>query len=133
MAENVVVKEQLTEAMIDAGAELTRALVDLQMPISAALWLFTVDDDWQLVFASPDVADKCPLAVHRQINVARDRLGQKVAAIPLLGVRVLEGDAALVRQLRTAVPADAGIRRIRFTKRVADGRYIEDALIYRVM
>lgn len=40
MAENYVVKEQLTADMIEAGAELTKALDDAGLPVAAAFWLF---------------------------------------------------------------------------------------------
>lgn len=134
MAENIVVKEPLTADMIDAGEELIRKLDDLGVPTTAALWLFDpeVNDDWRLLFASPDVGSKGPLHVYRQIQVALEQLGAKATGVPFLAIGLLDGNADLVRRLRGAVRTGAGVNRIRFSKRVADGHYIEDALIYRV-
>ena len=134
MAENMVVKEPLTADMIDAGEELIRKLDDLRVPTTAALWLFDpeVNDDWRLLFASPDVGEKGPLAVYRQIQLALEQVGDKAAAIPFVAIGLLDADAELVRRLRTAVRTGDDISRIRFRKRIADGHYIEDALIYRV-
>lgn len=103
------------------------------MPTTAALWLFTLEDnEWRLLFASPDVDSKGPLHVYRQIQVALDQLGDTATAIPFLAISLLDGNAELVRRLRTAVRTGAEISRIRFSKNIADGHYIEDALIYRV-
>lgn len=134
MAENLVVKEQLTADMIDAGEALTRKLDHLRVPITAAFWLFDpeIHDDWRLLFASPDVDEKGRQHVYRQIYRALEQLGDNAAVIPLFGIRLLDGSEKLVRQLQTAVRTGAGISRIRFRKNVADGHYIEDALIYRV-
>lgn len=134
MAENMVVKEPLTADMVDAGEELTRKLDDLRVPTTAALWLFDpeINDDWRLLFASPDVDEKGRRHVYGQIYLALEQLGDKAAAIPFLAIGLLEADAELVRRLRTAVRTGEDISRIRFRKRVADGHYIEDALIYRV-
>ena len=130
----MVVKEPLTADMIDAGEELIRKLDDLGVPTTAALWLFDpeVNDDWRLLFASPDVGSKGPLHVYRQIQVALEQLGAKATGVPFLAIGLLDGNDDLVRRLRTAVQTGADVKRIRFSKRVAEGHYIEDALIYRV-
>ena len=43
MAENTVVKGQLTQGMIDAGAELTAQLDKMGLPIAAAMWFRAAD------------------------------------------------------------------------------------------
>ena len=75
MAENAVVKDRLTDAMVEAGADLTRKL---------------------------------------------DEIG------------LLDQNAELVKLLRIAIHTGPGIGRIRFSKNVINGHFIEDALIYRV-
>ena len=53
MAENAVVKEQLTDAMIEAGAELTSKLDEIGLSVTAAFWLLIPDlNEWRLLFAS---------------------------------------------------------------------------------
>lgn len=56
-----MVKEQLTPAMVDAGADLTAKLDELGVPVTSALWLFVSDiNEWRLLFASPEVSEKGP-------------------------------------------------------------------------
>lgn len=132
MAENGVVKEQLTPEMIDAGAALTQSLDHLGLPVQAAFWLFDAEiNEWRLVIASSDAATKGPRAVYRSIREAIDQLGASVNAVPFSAIRVVEPGSELVRLLGSAVRTGSGIGRIRFQKNVINGHFIDDALIYR--
>jgi hypothetical protein len=72
VAEGTVVKEQLTGAMIDAGAELTKKLDESGLPVTAALWLFVSDlNEWRLLFASPEVGTKGPRDVYERTTGLR--------------------------------------------------------------
>ncbi len=44
----------------------------------------------------------------------------------------MDADADLVRLLRVALKTGGGLSRIRFSKNVINGHFIDDALIYRV-
>lgn len=133
MAENTVVKEQLTDAMIQAGAELTRKLDEIGLPIVAALWLFDTEvNEWRLLFASPAVSTQGPLQVYERIQHALQQLGDKAAAAPLSVIGLLDEHAELVKRLRNTMTTGPGIGRRRFSKNVLNGHFIEDALIYRV-
>ena len=84
MTENAVVNDQLTDAMVETGAELTRKLDESGVPPSAALWLFTPEiNEWRLVFASAEVSAHGPKKVYERIRVALEELGDKAAAAPL--------------------------------------------------
>ena len=134
MAENFVVKEQLTEAMIDAGAELTQKLLDMGIPITASLWFFDLEIcEWRLLLSSPDVPNRGPLTVYEQIQRALDELGPKAAAAPFEAISLLSPSAELVRNLKLKFTTTGpGISRIRFYKNVAYNQFVHDALIYRV-
>ena len=133
MAENTVVKEQLTDSMIQAGVELTRKLDDIGLPSSVALWLFDVEvNEWRLLFASPEVSTRGPRHVYKQIGLALQQLGEKAAAAPLSVIGLLEEHAELVKLLRIAIRTGPSIGHMRFSKNVINGHFIEDALIYRV-
>jgi len=133
MAENTVVKDQLTESMIQAGAELTQKLDEIGLPTSAALWLFDSEvNEWRLLFASSEVSTQGPRHVYGRIRLALQQLGEKGAAAPLSVIGLLDEHAELVKLLRSAIVTGSGIGRIRFSKNVVDGHFIEDALIYRV-
>jgi hypothetical protein len=132
MAENTVVKEQLTDAMIQAGENLTRKLDEAGVPVVAALWLFDTDlGGWRLVFATPDVDTKGPREVYRKIIAAIESLGPDSAAAPLSVIGLLGPNADLVRLLKVAIQTGTGISRVRFTRNVINGHFIDDALIYR--
>jgi hypothetical protein len=132
VAESTVVKEHLTGVMIDAGAELTLTLDRVGLPITTALWLFVPDlNEWRLLFASPEVATKGPRDVYEKIQGALGLLGDKAAAVPLSMIGLLDANADLVRLLKGAIRTGPGINRIRFSKNVINGHFIDDALIYR--
>lgn len=131
MAENTVVKEQLSKEMIEAGAALTAKLDEIGLPVSAAYWMFEPESNaWRLFFATTRVSTEGPRAVYRTILGAIEDLGIK-DTLPLSDVGVLEADAGLVRLLKDALRTGPGVSRIRFSRDVVGGRYIDDALIYR--
>jgi hypothetical protein len=128
-----VVKEQLTGVMIDAGAELTAKLDESGLPITTALWFFVPDlNEWRLLFASPEVAARGPREVYEKIQRVVAELGEKASAVPLSIIGLMDADADLVRLLKVAVRTTGpGVSRIRFSKNVINGHFIDDALIYR--
>ena len=133
MVENTVVKEPLTDAMVEVGAELTRRLDEAGMSPDIALWLFDSEvNEWRLLFSSPEIGTQGRRPMYERIHIALRELGDKASALPRFAIGLLAPHAELVRRLKAGVPTGAGIARIRFKKNVADGRYIDDALIYRV-
>lgn len=127
-----MVKEQLTGAMIDAGAELTAKLDEMGLPVTAAFWLFVPEvNEWRLLFASPEVSTKGPRDVYEKIRQAIEQLGAMATAVPLSVIGLLDAEADLVRLLKLAIRTEPGINRIRFSKNVINGHFIDDALIYR--
>ena len=133
MAENTVVKEQLTEDMIEVGARLTEKLDEMGLPVAAAMWLFTAEiNEWRLLFASPELPTGGPQAVYRKIAEARQALADKAAAAPMSVIGLLDPNDQLVQLLRTALKTSGAVSRIRFSKNSIKGHFIEDALIYRL-
>ena len=128
-----MVKDQLTEAMIDAGAEVTRKLDETGLRSSAALWLFlTENNEWRLFIALPEVSSQGPRQIYEHIRVILEDLGDKASAAPLSVIGLLDPDDELIRLLRIAIRTGPEINRIRFSKNAINGHFIEDALIYRV-
>lgn len=134
MAEETVVKDQLTDAMTEAGAELTRKLVDdVGLPISAALWLFIPENnEWRLFFATSEVSSKGPRKVYEKIHQAITQLGSKPASVLSSSVSVLDDNAEIVQVLRRLVRTGPVIGRLRVSKNAINGHFIDDALVYRV-
>ena len=130
MAEDAIVKEQLTDEMIEAGARLTAQLDEAGVPIVAALWLFQPEiNEWRLLFASPEVRTQGPRAVYAKVREAVDSVAGP--RLPLSNIGLMDTEDELVRQLNKAMQTGPGIARIRFSRNVIEGHFIDDALIYR--
>ena len=133
MAENTVVKEQLTEEMIEAGAQLTAKLGEMGLPIAGAMWYFLPDiNEWRLLFASPEVSTVGPRDVYKKVEEARQALGDKAAAAPFSVIGLIDANHELMQLLGIALQTGGGVSRIRFSKNVINGHFVEDALIYRI-
>jgi hypothetical protein len=131
MAENTMVKEQLTDEMIEAGALLIQKLDDLGLQIPVAMWFFMADiNEWRLLFASPQLSVDGPREVYKKIEEARKALGAQSGHLPLSEIGLIDTNHQLVQLLRL-VRTGPGISRIRFSKNVINGQFIDDALIYR--
>jgi len=127
-----VVKEQLTKEMIEAGAHLTQKLDESGLPIPVAMWFFMPDiNEWRLFFASPEVSRTGSRDVYRQIEKARKKLGVEAEHVPLSVIGVLDTNHQLAHLLRVALQTGPELSRVRFSKNVINGRFIDDALVYR--
>ncbi len=132
MDENTVVKEQLTDEMIEAGAQLTQKLDELGLPIVVAMWFFQSEiNEWRLMFASPDLSDKGPQTVCRKIQEARKALGAQAERLPFSMIGLMDTHNEMIQELRIALRTGPGVSRVRFSKNVMNGHFIDDALIYR--
>jgi hypothetical protein len=133
MAENTVVKDQLTDSMVEAGAELTKALDQTGVAVTTALWLFNPEvNEWRLLFGSPDTAVTGPRRVYDHIRTAIQSLGERAQPVPLSSIGLLDPSSELVRLLRIAIQTGPSVAKIRFSKNSINGHFIDDALIYRV-
>ena len=132
MAENTVVKEQLTNEMIEAGAHLTQKLDESGLAIPVAMWFFMPDiNEWRLLFASPEVSKTGSRGVYKQIEEARKKLGVEAEHVPLSVIGLMDTNHELVQLLKGALRTGPDVSRVRFAKNVINGRFIDDALIYR--
>jgi hypothetical protein len=133
VAENTVVKEQLSAEMIESGAQLIAKLDTMGLPIEAALWLFDTEiNEWRLMIASPERAKSGSLDIYKKIQEARQALGDKAAALPMLLITLVDPNQELIRSFRKGMPTGGGVSRIRFSKNVIGGHVVDDALIYRL-
>lgn len=130
MAEEIVVKEPLTLDMIEAGEALTRQLDSDGWPVTAAFWLFDAEaSDWRLMFASPKAADG-PQAAYSAVAKALAALQQSLQSLG--HITVVEPDHPIVRALASIVPAGRSVEGRRLSRHAFQGRYIDDAYLYRV-
>jgi hypothetical protein len=131
MAEETLVKEQLTDEMIQAGEALTRQLDRVGWPVAASLWLFEPDDnEWKLMLASPTVTGGGPKAAYDAVSKALSALHEHLTS--LQHIRVVDPNHPIIRLLASAVSTGQTISGIRFSKNTINGRFIDDAYLYRV-
>jgi hypothetical protein len=144
VAEEVMVKEQLTPDMVDAGHELTNRLRhDRDFGLLCSLWLYRTESNaWKLVVGTPIVENSGPIHAYQLIQgiVGDDWLSQW--DLHLYNISVLRSNHSLVTALRSLghfeiqelphgprpSPTIKVPKKITFT-RIQDV-FIEDALIY---
>lgn len=133
MAQDSVVKELLTEGMIQAGAELTKKLDERRWPIHASLWQFISEgNQWKLLLASPRVKLDGPKKSYEAVQAALIEIPAPEGTIMLSDIAVTELEDPLLELLRVAVTTGPTISGIRFTGNVINGHFIDDAYIYRI-
>jgi hypothetical protein len=132
MVEDALVKEPLTESMIELGAQLTHKLVESGVDVSVAMWFFLSGANrWRLFFSSPEMSTKGSRPIYERIERVRRELPCP-DQLPLSSIGLLDPTNQLVNGLRLSVGALPGITRVRYTNGAAHGQYIDDALIYRI-
>ena len=120
---------QLTEQMRNAGENVVRLLDKRRFPLRAALWFYLSDkDEWRLFLGMPEVRIKGPKKLYRQIQGV---LAKGEDLVPLSSVVLVDSKDPLVQLLRTAVRID-DVGGVRFSRNTINGRFIEDAYIYRL-
>jgi hypothetical protein len=133
MAEETVVKEMLTQEMVQAGAELTRRLDEAHLEVCASLWLYIPDKNlWRLIVASPAVRQDGPKKVYQQIQTILSKMSDKTWKIPLHDISVVEDTDPLITLLHTSMSTEDGISGIRLSRDTINGHFIEDGYIYKM-
>jgi hypothetical protein len=143
VAEEIVVKEHLTQEMISAGDDLTKRLrQDQDFDLLCSLWLYSSDvNRWRLIVATPIVDNSGPIHAYQRIEgiVGED---WPYPDTPLYEISILRSNHSLVRALRSLGPFEIqelppGPRpsaTVRVPKRIKLRReqdvFIEDALVY---
>jgi hypothetical protein len=128
-----MVARTLVEKDIEGGSRLLDEL-DRQkdMEVSSALWFYLEDsDEYRLLLASRLVDEKGPLAAYTVVQDALSKVPEGVRP-SFTDISVVSPSDDRLRAIASAVKTGSGIQRIRFSRNVVDGIYIEDALIYRL-
>jgi hypothetical protein len=133
MAEETVVKEMLTQEMVQAGAELTRRLDEAHLEVRASFWLYMPDKNlWRLIVASPAVRQDGPKKVYQQIQAILSKMSDQTWKIPLHDISVVEDSDPLIVSLHTSIGTKDGMAGRRFSRDTVNGHFIEDAYIYKM-
>ena len=133
MAEEPMVKADLTKEMIEAGRQLLELLDRAEFRAQACFWFYFSDADrWRLVIASPKVRAGGPHAAYRTIEAIARKLPEEARIFTPGHVTAVKDTDPLVGLLGTAFSTGPGISGIRFTGNSVNGTFIDDAYIYRL-
>ena len=120
---------QLTEEMLNAGANVVRLLDKRGFLLRAALWFYLSEtDEWRLFLGTPEVRTKGPKKLYRQIQ---GMLAKGEDVVPLSSVVLVDSQDSLVQLLGSVVKID-DLGGFRFSRNTIGGRFIDDAYIYRL-
>lgn len=132
MADETLVKEVLTAEMISSGAKLTRKLDAAGWEPTASFWLYETENArWRLVLASPKVEQEGPKKAYE--TIARTLSQMDLQSLELTFITVVSSDHPLVNLLASAVNTGPTITGVRFSQNTINGKFIDDAYLYRVM
>lgn len=126
MAEEVVVKEQLTNEMVAAGRDLARHLAAKDPELVSALWLYESEtNQWRFVIASPRVDTDGPLQVYETVEQI---LQENAIRLSLRDVTALSPTTPVIRALKSALKL-GGPTDVRFTRNRVNDVYVDDSHI----
>jgi hypothetical protein len=141
MAEETLVKEALTEQMIEAGDSVTRVLDKSGWPVVASFWSFDPEfNRWRLLLASPEVDSRGPLDGYRRVDEALQRfyaalhIAATVVApqLSLDDVSVISPNDKRVQVLANAFPPPNNLTPRRVHRTVIGGYYFDDVYFYKL-
>ncbi|MCH8061110.1 MAG: hypothetical protein IH861_01245 [Chloroflexi bacterium] len=133
MTEEIVVKESLTNEMMEAGAELIRRLDAAGFELNAGFWLYMEEpNSWRLILASPYVTKEGPKKAYHKIQSVMSKKPEDRKVLSLAHISAVEPNKPIVALLRKAVKTGNGISGVRFSRNAVNGQYIEDSYIYRM-
>ena len=133
MVNELVVRNELTDAMVSAGRALIETLDARGWPVTASLWFFFSDEErWKLIIASPVVVEKGPREAYQEIRDAMLEIPAQEVHINLQDILVTDPEDSRLQVMRGAMGSGSGSSQMRFTQHVLNGTFIEDALVYRL-
>jgi hypothetical protein len=129
----VLVKEFLTEEMIQAGRELVKLMDKGLVPITAALWLCDAESNrWRFIIASSKVRTEGPRWLYRKILALMGNAQPDSGPLTLEDIRVREPREAPVSFMKKAVRIPKNSEGVRILRNAYDGHLVEDAFVYRM-
>ena len=133
MVREVVVREFLSEPMIEAGKRLIERLDESDSDVQAAFWMFFPDEKcWKLIIASESVGLDGPRQFYKQVVEANKKADESESVVSLHDVGATDTSDTFVNLFRTAISTGDEIAGIRFSRNAINGTFIEDSYIYRI-
>ena len=127
-----MVKQILTNEMIEAGKVLIQLMDEKGMEPKAALWFYFPDiETYKLLIVEPDIEKIGPRKFYEKIQNIISKLPEQ-NRISLDEIVLTKSNAPIISLLKLAIRTKQGMGGIRFTNNVINGTVIEDAYIYRL-
>jgi len=133
MDKELLVGRSLFPEMIDAGLSLVEIVDRSQLHLHAAFWLQeSIDQEWRLVFALPEVRLEGPKWVYKKIKALYKKLPEQQPRIRAESISVVDDKDRFIQIFKMMIRVE-GISGVRFSRNMINGIYIEDAYIYKMM
>lgn len=131
MADEVLVKDVLTQEMIADGEELTRRLVETGWDVVAAFWYYSIESyKWTLRFGISEVPVRGSQEIYSAIQA--DLIARPLRGVSFSDVMLLQPQHPLVGFLRDYANKVGSASPKRVRQGIVGNAWIEDALIYPV-
>jgi hypothetical protein len=123
---------ELTKEVIEEGKRLVRELDASGLDVQAAVWFHRLNRiAWRLILEIPELDGMGLHARYGKIREALGRMGAAVIEVP--NVSLETWNPYPLEDLRTTIETGRELREIRVTETAPKGRWVPDALIYRLL
>jgi hypothetical protein len=124
-------KAALVTADLVAGSRILEILDGTGLQLNMAMWLRTPEyEDWRFALSSRDLDSAEPSTAYGLVHDALDQKGFPLESTPpLLIIRTTD---PFVRTLRRIFGKAKNVEGMRLGGQTIGGRFIEDAIVYRI-
>ena len=134
MAKEILVRDVLTEDMIEGGRIITKFLDEGSLNPTASFWYFYPEEKiWRLMIASKKINTEGPKKLYSRIREILIKIPENKPSIKLKDISLIKDNEDLLSLLRIAIRTGSGIFGIRFSRNSINGHFIEDSYIYRIL
>jgi hypothetical protein len=124
-------KTALVAADFATGLKLVQALDRSPLSISVALWLYSWEhEDWRFVLASRRLDAAKPAEAYGLVHDALTAAGISLEQTPT--PMILKMSDPFIRELRRMFAKAKSVEGMRLGSQLIGGRFVEDALVYRI-
>ena len=128
----MLLKESLNIEMIESGSALVVRLKESGQEIPAAVWMYLPEPKlWRLFIATPLVKSRGPLAAYKAVQAVLTAYDEELSVFDLQDITVVSPDDSMLNPFRTVLEKSKASG-IRLRNNAIDGKYIEDAYVYRL-
>jgi hypothetical protein len=124
----------LVEFDVNSGKALLATLDKSRLPVKAALWLYTSENEqWRLILGIARVDAIGARETYRLVQSALQEVPPE-NRISMSDITVMSPNSPLLRNLASAISTDPApaIAGLRFSNNMVNNTFIEDAYVYRL-